>query len=156
MPFGWYEPGNAESRTTIATLAEQTDPNTNDKSRMLEPPLASGSVTFEPSLAQFGIWMLPAGVGLLASEDAVLLRCSASRASLGAARRAWGARARQFSDRRRRSKKRRLPGLRARARQRDSVTLTVDSHGPADTGQPAASQASSAILSTDAPFWLPS
>jgi hypothetical protein len=70
VPFGWYEPGAPTSRSTVATLAEQADPHTNDKSRMLEPPLASGSVTFEPSLAKFGIWMMPAGVGLLASEDA--------------------------------------------------------------------------------------
>jgi hypothetical protein len=36
---------------------------------LLEPPLASGTTTFEPS-GKFGIWMAPAGVGLLASEDA--------------------------------------------------------------------------------------
>jgi hypothetical protein len=37
---------------------------------MLDPPLASGSISFEPSGAKFGIWMMPAGVGLLASADA--------------------------------------------------------------------------------------
>jgi hypothetical protein len=70
VPFGWYEPGRSSSRTTVATLGQQPDPHTNDQSRMLEPPLASGSFTFEPSAARFGVWMMPAGVGLLTSEDA--------------------------------------------------------------------------------------
>jgi hypothetical protein len=70
MPFGWYEPGKVAGRTTVGTLAMQTDPQTNDKSRMLEPPLASGNSSFEPSVAKFGIWMAPAGVGLLTSNDA--------------------------------------------------------------------------------------
>ena len=51
-------------------MAEQADVHTNSKSRMLEPPLASGSISFEPSVAKFGIWMAPAGVGLLTSDDA--------------------------------------------------------------------------------------
>lgn len=70
VPFGWYEPGRSANRTVVGTLGEQTDPHTNDQSRMLEPPLASGSFTFEPSAARFGVWMMPAGVGLLTSEDA--------------------------------------------------------------------------------------
>jgi hypothetical protein len=70
VPFGWYQPGKPSSRTTVASLAEQPDPHTNDKSRMLEPPLASGSFSFEPGTATFAIWMLPVGVGLLTSEDA--------------------------------------------------------------------------------------
>lgn len=70
VPFGWYEPGKIASRITTGTMAEQADVHTNSKSRMLEPPLASGSVTFEPSVAKFGIWMAPAGVGLLTSDDA--------------------------------------------------------------------------------------
>lgn len=70
VPFGWYEPGKVASRTTAATMAEQADAHTNGKSRMLEPPLASGSISFEPSVAKFGIWMAPAGVGLLTSDDA--------------------------------------------------------------------------------------
>lgn len=70
VPFGWYEPTKVTGRTTAGTLAMQTDPQTNDKARMLEPPLASGSSSFEPSAAKFGIWMAPAGVGLLTSDDA--------------------------------------------------------------------------------------
>lgn len=71
VPFGWYAPGNIAARTTVATMAEQADPQTNNKSRLLEPPLASGgSTSFEPSGATFGIWMMPTGVGLLASNDA--------------------------------------------------------------------------------------
>jgi hypothetical protein len=69
VPFGWYEPAKIAGRTTAGTLAMQTDPQTNDKARMLEPPLASGSTSFEPSVAKFGIWMAPAGVGLLTSND---------------------------------------------------------------------------------------
>lgn len=70
VPFGWYEPGNIATRTTVATMAEQDDPHTNDKSRLLEPPLASGQPSFEPGAAKFGVWMMPAGVGLLTSADA--------------------------------------------------------------------------------------
>lgn len=70
VPFGWYEPGKIAGRTTAGTLAMQTDPQTNDKARMLEPPLASGSSSFTPSIAKFSIWMAPAGVGLLTSNDA--------------------------------------------------------------------------------------
>ncbi len=70
VPFGWYEPTKIAGRTTAGTLAMQADPQTNDKARMLEPPLASGSMSFEPSVAKFGIWMAPAGVGLLTSNDA--------------------------------------------------------------------------------------
>lgn len=70
VPFGWYEPTKVAGRTTAGTLAMQTDAQTNDKARMLEPPLASGSISFEPSVAKFGIWMAPAGVGLLTSNDA--------------------------------------------------------------------------------------
>jgi hypothetical protein len=70
VPFGWYEPSKIAGRTTAGTLAMQTDPQTNDKARMLEPPLASGTGSFEPTVAKFGIWMAPAGVGLLTSNDA--------------------------------------------------------------------------------------
>jgi hypothetical protein len=70
VPFGWYEPTKIAGRTTAGTLAMQPDPQTNDKARMLEPPLMSGSSSFEPSAAKFGIWMAPAGVGLLTSNDA--------------------------------------------------------------------------------------
>jgi hypothetical protein len=70
VPFGWYEPTKIAGRTTAGTLATQTDPQTNDKARMLEPPLASGTSSFEPGVAKFGIWMAPAGVGLLTSKDA--------------------------------------------------------------------------------------
>ncbi len=70
VPFGWYTPGDAAMRTTVATLAQMTDQHTNDKSRMLLPPLASGSTSFEPAAQTFGLFMQPAGVGLLTTEDA--------------------------------------------------------------------------------------
>jgi hypothetical protein len=70
VPFGWYAPGNVAARTTVASLPEQADPHTFDKARTLDPPLAGGSGSFEPSGAKFGIWMAPAGVGVLASADA--------------------------------------------------------------------------------------
>jgi hypothetical protein len=70
VPFGWYEPGNVAGRTTAATMAEEKDAHTNDKSRQLEPPLASGQISFAPTAAKFSIWMAPAGVGLLTSNDA--------------------------------------------------------------------------------------
>jgi hypothetical protein len=70
VPFGWYEPTKIADRTTAGTLAMQPDPQTNDKARMLEPPLASGNTSFEPGVAKFGIWMAPAGVGVLTSNDA--------------------------------------------------------------------------------------
>lgn len=70
VPFGWYEPSKIAGRTTAATMAQEKDPHTNDKSRQLEPPLASGSISFEPTVSKFGIWMAPAGVGLLTSTDA--------------------------------------------------------------------------------------
>jgi hypothetical protein len=70
VPFGWYEPTKIAARTTAATMAQEKDAHTNDKSRQLEPPLASGSISFEPSVTKFGIWMAPAGVGLLTSNDA--------------------------------------------------------------------------------------
>lgn len=70
VPFGWYVPGDVAGRTTVASMAEQADPHTFDKARTLEPPLAGGSGSFEPGSAKFGIWMAPAGVGVLASADA--------------------------------------------------------------------------------------
>jgi hypothetical protein len=70
VPFGWYEPSKIAGRTTAGALAMESDPQTNDKARMLDPPLANGSISFEPSVAKFGIWMAPAGVGLLTSNDA--------------------------------------------------------------------------------------
>jgi hypothetical protein len=70
VPFGWYEPSKIAGRTTAGTMAQEKDPHTNDKSRQLEPPLASGSISFEPTVAKFGVWMAPAGVGLLTSNDA--------------------------------------------------------------------------------------
>jgi len=70
VPFGYHTPGNAGQRTTAGTLAEADDAHTNDKSRMLLPPLASGMTTFDPGSAPFAIFMEPAGVGTLSSEDA--------------------------------------------------------------------------------------
>lgn len=71
VPFGWYTAGNIAGRTTVASMIEQADAQTNDKSRLLEPPLAAeGSASFEPKSAKFGLWMAPAGVGLLGSIDA--------------------------------------------------------------------------------------
>jgi hypothetical protein len=69
VPYGWHAPGNAATRTTVGTMAEMDDAHTNDKSRLLSPPLASGGTTFEPSGA-FSVFMEPSGVGTLSSDDA--------------------------------------------------------------------------------------
>jgi hypothetical protein len=69
VPFGWYEPGKVAARVTTGTMADQTDAHTANKSRLLEPPLASGTISFEPTSEAFGIWMKPSDVGLLASKD---------------------------------------------------------------------------------------
>jgi hypothetical protein len=70
VPFGYYAPGDPNSSTEVGAMAMQNDSHTNDKSRMLEPPLASGSTEFEPSLEPFGIFMEPEGVSPIYSEDA--------------------------------------------------------------------------------------
>lgn len=69
VPYGWHAPGNASMRTTVGTMGQMTDAHTNNKSRMLSPPLASGGTTFEPTGA-FSIFMEPSGVGTLSSDDA--------------------------------------------------------------------------------------
>jgi hypothetical protein len=69
VPFGYYPPGDPNAATTVGTMAMQGDPHTNDKSRMLEPPLASGSAEFEPSLEPFAIFMDPEDVSPIYSED---------------------------------------------------------------------------------------
>jgi hypothetical protein len=69
VPFGSYPPGDVAARVTAGTLGQATDRHTNDKSRMLLPPVMSGSTSFTPATTTFGIFMQPAGVGVLATED---------------------------------------------------------------------------------------
>jgi hypothetical protein len=69
VPFGYYTPGNPNASTEVGAMAMQSDPNTNDKSRMLEPPLARGGTEYEPSTEPFGIFMKPEGVSPIYSED---------------------------------------------------------------------------------------
>jgi hypothetical protein len=68
VPFGWYPSGDPGQLQEVGAMAVESDQNTNDKSRMLLPPLARGGTSFEPDGA-FGIWMEPDGVGVLYTHD---------------------------------------------------------------------------------------
>lgn len=69
VPYGWYPPGSPDQSQQVAALGEQTDPHTNNQSRMLEPPLAEGSGEFDPGAAPFGIFVQPDGQATIYSED---------------------------------------------------------------------------------------
>jgi hypothetical protein len=69
VPFGYYTAGNPGASTQVGTMARQTDAHTNDKSRMLEPPLANGGSEFDPGDGAFGIYMDPEDVSPIYSED---------------------------------------------------------------------------------------
>lgn len=69
VPFGTYTPGDGDAREEVGRLAVQDDPHTNDKSRLLLPPLDDGSESFVPTAEPFGIFMEPEGVGALFTED---------------------------------------------------------------------------------------
>ncbi len=70
VPYGWYPPGSPTQSNQVAVLAEQSDPHTNNKSRMLEPPLAEGARQFDPGPSPFSIYMQPDGQATIYSEDA--------------------------------------------------------------------------------------
>jgi hypothetical protein len=55
MPFGFYTPGNANARSEVGAMAEQNDPHTSNKARLLLPPM-TGDALFDPGPAPFGIW----------------------------------------------------------------------------------------------------
>jgi hypothetical protein len=58
LPFGWYASGSSGTRHDVGTMAQITDPQTSDKSRMVGPPLQSGSATtFDPGAQTFGVWV---------------------------------------------------------------------------------------------------
>jgi hypothetical protein len=56
MDYGWYPMGSPNMRTKVATMATMPDGQTSDKARMMLPPL-TGSTTFDPGAAVFGIWV---------------------------------------------------------------------------------------------------
>jgi hypothetical protein len=56
MPYGWYPMGSPTMRNMVATMASMADGQTSDKARMMLPPL-TGSTTFDPAAATFGIWV---------------------------------------------------------------------------------------------------
>jgi len=70
VPYGWYTPGNTGAKTEVGAMAEQSDPHTNNKSRMIHPPLASGGTEFDPGANPFSIYMEPDGVAAIYSQDA--------------------------------------------------------------------------------------
>jgi hypothetical protein len=67
LPYGWYPsisttPTSNETlvagAVTVGTMSMVTDPQTSNKARMVNPPLASGSATtFDPGSTPFGIWV---------------------------------------------------------------------------------------------------
>lgn len=69
VPYGWYTPGNPGQSTVVGVLADQTDPHTNNKSRMLNPPLSQGMLEFDPGASAFSIFMEPDGQATIHSED---------------------------------------------------------------------------------------
>ena len=62
LPYGWYAAPLASGCpigcSTVGTMAMISDAQTSDKARMVDPPLATGSVTtFDPGDAPFGLWV---------------------------------------------------------------------------------------------------
>jgi hypothetical protein len=58
LPFGWYPSGASATHNVVGTMAEITDAQTSNKSRMVQPPMAAGSgTTFDPGTQTFGIWV---------------------------------------------------------------------------------------------------
>jgi hypothetical protein len=58
FPFGWYAAGASGTRNMVGTMEQVTDPQTSNKARIVEPPLAAGShTTFDPGTSRFGIWV---------------------------------------------------------------------------------------------------
>jgi hypothetical protein len=58
LPFGWYPATSSTMRNVVGTMAMITDAQTNNKARMVFPPLAANSsTTFDPGAAPFGLWV---------------------------------------------------------------------------------------------------
>ena len=58
LPFGWYPASSSTTRNVVGTMAMITDPQTNNKARMVFPPLAANSsTTFDPGASPFGLWV---------------------------------------------------------------------------------------------------
>jgi len=58
LPFGWYAPGSSTKRNMVGTMSDTTDPQTNNKARMVFPPPGAGSsTTFDPGTAPFALWV---------------------------------------------------------------------------------------------------
>ncbi|MDP9002916.1 MAG: hypothetical protein M3O46_22730 [Myxococcota bacterium] len=58
LPYGWYPLTSSTTRNVVGTMSMITDPQTSDKARMVNPPLAPMSATtFDPGSAPFGIWV---------------------------------------------------------------------------------------------------
>lgn len=56
MPYGWYPKGTPTMHNMIATMAAMPSAQTSNGARMVLPPL-TGSTTFDPGTATFGIWV---------------------------------------------------------------------------------------------------
>ena len=58
LPYGWYPATSSAMRNVVGTMAMVTDAQTNNKARMVLPPLAANSATsFDPGTAPFGLWV---------------------------------------------------------------------------------------------------
>jgi hypothetical protein len=56
MPYGWYPKGMPTMRNMVAAMASMPSAQTSNGARMVLPPL-TGSTTFDPGTATFGIWV---------------------------------------------------------------------------------------------------
>jgi hypothetical protein len=56
MPYGWYAKGMSTMRNMAAAMAKSPSAQTSNGARMVLPPL-TGSTTFDPGAATFGIWV---------------------------------------------------------------------------------------------------
>jgi hypothetical protein len=58
LPYGWYPSTSSTTRNVVGTMAMITDAQTNNKARMVLPPLVAGTMTtFDPGSAPFGLWV---------------------------------------------------------------------------------------------------
>jgi hypothetical protein len=56
MPYGWYPKGTPTMHNMVAAMAAMPSAQTSNAARMVLPPL-TGSTTFDPGTATFGIWV---------------------------------------------------------------------------------------------------
>jgi hypothetical protein len=58
LPYGWFPSATSTTRNVVGTMSMITDPQTNNKARMVLPPLAANSATtFDPGSGPFGLWV---------------------------------------------------------------------------------------------------